>query len=138
MTTSVTPSSSSCKDVDDGCLWTGFKFGNVAGTSVSAPNIAASLASVLSIFPDTEHQDLAKLARACAKKTGEGIDGPYGLLALSGGFGVADFSCMDDITAASADLSADETVTLTIDGREVVVGRRSIKVTEPESELPSP
>ena len=131
-------SSSSCKDVDDGCLWTGFKFGNAAGTSVSAPNIAASLASVLSIFPDTEHQDLAKLARACAKKTGEGIDGPYGLLALSGGFGVADFSCMDDITAASADLSADETVTLTIDGREVVVGRRSIKVTEPESELPSP
>ena len=134
------PGSSSCKDVDDGCLWTWFEFivdfsgslQGLAGTSHSAPNVAASLAAVLSIFPDTEHQDLAKLARACAKKTGEGIDGPYGLLALSGGFGVADFSCMDEITAASADLAANETVTLTIDGREVVVGRRSITVTEPE------
>ena len=135
------PDSSSCKDVDDGCLWTWFEFTiefsgvwhRLAGTSFSTPNIAASLASVLSIFPDTEHQDLAKLARACAKKTGEGIDGPDGLLATSGGFGVADFSCMDEITTASADLSANETVTLTIDGREVVVSSRSITVTEPDS-----
>ena len=63
---------------------------------------------------------------------GEGIDGPDGLLATSGGFGVADFSCMDEITAASADLAANETATLAIDGREVTVTRRSITVTEPE------
>ena len=132
-------SSSSCRDVDYGCFWTWYHFldyrwdWGVLGTSHSAPNIAASLASILSIFPDTEHQDLAKLARACAKKTGEGIDGPDGLLATSGGFGVADFSCMDEITAASADLAEDETVTLTIDGREVVVSSRLITVTEPDS-----
>ena len=129
------PESSSCRDVDYGCFWTLFYFSdlNKAGTSYSAPNVAASLASVLSIFPDTSHQDLAKLARACAKKTGEGIDGPNGLLATSGGFGIADFSCMDEITAAAADLAADETATLTVDGREVVVSPRSIAVTEPES-----
>ena len=132
------PTSSSCKDVDDGCLWTWFEFTinfsgtfqGVAGTSHSTPNIAASLAAVLSVFPDTEHQDLAKLARACAKKTGEGIDGPHGLLATSGGFGVADFSCVDEITAASVDLAANETATLTIDGREVTVTPRSITVRE--------
>ena len=66
------PDSSSCRDVDYGCLWTWYVFGGGGGTSYSAPNIAASLASILSIFPDTEHQDLAKLARACAKKNGRG------------------------------------------------------------------
>ena len=110
-----------------------FAFPEYWGTSISTPNVAASLASILSIFPDTSHQDLAKLARACAKKAGEGIDGPNGLLATSGGFGVADFSCMDEIVAAAADLSEDETATLTIDGREVTVRPRSITVTEPES-----
>ena len=133
------PDSSSCRDVDYGCLWTKYSFqfpntiGTMGGTSGSTPNIAASLAAILSIFPDTLHQDLAKLARACAKKTGEGIDGPDGLLATSGGFGVADFSCMDEITAASAELAANETVVLDIDGREVAVSPRSITVTEPES-----
>ena len=126
------PASSSCKDLDYGCFWTWFAFPEDWGTSISTPNVAASLASVLSIFPDTSHQNLAKLARACAKKTGEGIDGPNGLLATSGGFGVADFSCMDEIVAVSADLSEDETATLTIDGREVAVSPRSITVTEPE------
>ena len=132
--------SSSCKNVDYGCFWTWFRFLDwgppvfaVSGTSASAPNVAASLASILSIFPDTEHQDLAKLARACAKKTGEGIDGPHGLLATSGGFGVADFSCMDEIVAVSADLSANETAILAIDGREVTVGRRAIAVAEAEA-----
>ena len=127
--------SSSCKDVDDGCLWTNMSFfvsgvHQGTGTSLSTPNVAASLAAILSIFPDTSHQNLAKLARACAKKAGEGIDGPNGLLATSGGFGVADFSCMDEITAASADLSGDETAILTVDGRRVVVSSRSITVTE--------
>ena len=131
--------SSSCKDVDDGCFWTWFSLPadcdrqfacDVLGTSHSTPNVAASLASILSIFPDTSHQELAKLARACAKKTGEGIDGPNGLLATSGGFGVADFSCMDEITAASGDLSANEAAILTIDGRQVTVNRHSITVTE--------
>ena len=119
--------------MDYGCFWTWYTFPEYAGTSISTANITASLASVLSVFPDTSHQDLAKLARACAKKTGEGIDGEYGLLATSGGFGVADFSCMDEITAVSADLSSNETATLTIDGREVVVSPRSIVVTEQES-----
>ena len=128
--------SSSCRDLDNGCLWAPYGFHPSVGypgggTSLSAPNVAASLASVLSVFPDTSHQDLAKLARACAKKRGEGIDGPTGLLATSGGFGVADFSCMDEITAASEGLSGNDTATLDIDGRNVVVGSRSIVVHEP-------
>ena len=133
------PESSSCKDVDYGCFWARYWFFdsgsptiNISGTSVSAPNVAASLAAILSVFPDTEHQDLAKLARACAKKTGEGIDGPNGLLATSGGFGVADFSCMDEIVAATADLSEDETATVTVDGREVTVSPRALVVREAE------
>ena len=121
--------SSSCRDLDYGCFWTWFTL-KYAGTSLSTANITASLASILSVFPDTSHQDLAKLARACAKKTGEGIDGPYGLLATSGGFGVADFSCMDEIIAATADLSGNETATLTIDGREVTVSPRALAVEE--------
>ena len=126
-------SSSSCKDVDDGCLWTRFVFNSRLGhigTSFSAPNVASALASVLSVFPDTSHQDLVRLARACAKKTGEGIDGPNGLLATSGGFGVADFSCMDEIVAVAADLSEGETAILTVDGREVTVSPRALAVDE--------
>ncbi len=127
------PSASSCRGVDNGCLWAslvidtsdgGFAF----GTSFAVPNVAAALASILSVFPDTEYQDLARLARACAKKTGEGIDGPNGLLATSGGVGVADFSCMDEIVPAAAALAAGETAALAIDGWEIAVSRRSIAV----------
>ena len=129
------PESNNCWGVDDGCLWTRFVFKDDPwigdGTSYSAPQIGASLASVLSIFPDTAHQDLAKLARACAKKTGEGIDGDDGLLAVSGGFGVADFACMDGITDAAADLPSDGTATVTVDGHEVTVTRRRLTVEPP-------
>ena len=128
-------SSNNCWGVDDGCLWTRFEFQDdpwiSTGTSYSAPQVASSLASVLSIFPDTAHQDLVKLARACAKKTGEGIDGADGLLAVSGGFGVADFGCMDAITAAAADLPSDGTATVTVDGHEVTVTERRLTVQPP-------
>ena len=124
--------SSSCKDVDDGCLWAPYVLRDTSGTSLSAPNVSSALASVLSVFPDTEHQDLVRLTRACAKKTGEGIDGEDGLLATSGGFGVADFSCMDEIVTTAANLSEGQTATLTVDGREVTVSPRALVVVEPE------
>ena len=54
------------------------------GTSAAAPHVAASLASVLAVFPDTSPQDLIRLAKACAIPTPS----------LPGGVGRADFTCM--------------------------------------------
>ena len=66
--------SSSCRDLDGGCLWAQFEFsGYVKGTSFSTPQVSAALASVLAVFPDTSHQDLAKFGKSCAKKTGRGL-----------------------------------------------------------------
>ena len=54
------------------------------GTSASAPHVAAALASVLAVYPDTSPQDLIRLAKACAIPTPS----------LPGGVGRADFACM--------------------------------------------
>ena len=58
-----------------------FEFG---GTSASAPHVAAALASVLAVFPETTPQNLVRLAKACAIPTPS----------LPGGVGRADFTCM--------------------------------------------
>ena len=57
---------------------------NMGGTSASAPHVAASLASVLAVFPETTPQNLVRLAKACAIPTPS----------LPGGVGRADFTCM--------------------------------------------
>ena len=54
------------------------------GTSAATPHVAAALASVLAVFPDTSPQDLIRLAKACAIPTPS----------LPGGVGRADFTCM--------------------------------------------
>ena len=77
----------SCEGAEDYCLYAPFIFeagnGIVAGTSFSVPQVAAALASVLAVFPDTEYTELAKLARVCAVSE-SGLDG----------LGRADFTCM--------------------------------------------
>ena len=59
-----------CQGVDEGCLYAPFVFdlagNNHHGTSLSAPFVAAGLASVLAVFPETSGQDLIRLAKACA------------------------------------------------------------------------
>ena len=129
--------SSSCRGLDEGCLWARmeFAFGFVPsnwrrlGTSFAAPNLSSALATVLAAFPETSHRNLSRLAKACARRTGHGIER---LLRRSGGTGVADFTCMAEILAARNGLPADGDATATItvnDGHSVTVGRSSLVVT---------
>lgn len=123
--------SMSCRGIDDGCLWAQFDFPGVgSGTSLSAPQVGSALASVLSVFPDTSHQNLAKFAKACSRKTGNGI--PI-LLQTSGGVGVADFTCMGSVTNALASLPTGSRTNVTIDGEIVSVGGRSLSLSIPHS-----
>ena len=125
-------SSSGCLGpMNDGCLWAPFLYARedgvrfVTGTSHSAPALASSLASVLSVFPDTTHQNLAKFGKACAKKSGQGIEA---LLSSAGGVGVADFSCMGEVTTALANLPNGGSATATINGSSVTVRGRDISL----------
>ena len=121
--------SDSCRDLDDGCLWARYDFSEVgralSGTSFSAPQVSAALASVLAVFPDTSHQDLAKFGKSCAKKTGEGIEA---LLAESGGTGVADFNCMGDVVSALTNLPTGGTANVVIDGETVQMSGRRLSL----------
>ena len=118
--------SNGCFGIIDGCIWTPFEiYGAWRGTSFSAPNFAAALGSVLTVFPDSTHQNILKLAKACARKTGDGIEE---LLRVSGGIGVADFSCMGPITDAARNLSAGGSTTVIVDGKTVTVTERELIV----------
>lgn len=120
------PSSSGCKGADEGCLWAPLTFhagGNYrGGTRYSTPS-AASLASVLAVFPDTKHTELSRFAKTCAKKKGNGIEQP---LAQSGGVGIADFTCMGDVLDAMASLPTGASTTVTIDGQNLEVSGRGM------------
>ena len=110
--------------VSEGCLWAQFDFPGIgSGTSLSAPQVASALASVLSVFPHTTYQNLAKFAKACARKTGNGI--PV-LLARYGGVGVADFTCMGSVTAALANLPTGGRTNVAVNGQTVSVSRNQI------------
>ena len=110
--------------ISEGCVWAQFEFPGVgSGNSFSAPQVASALASVLSVFPDTTHQNLAKFAKACARKTGNGIPA---LLAAHGGVGVADFTCMGSVTDALASLPTGGRTDVTIQGQSVSVGGRDM------------
>ncbi len=80
--------STGCAGIDDGCLFAPFTIEGAAGTSVGTPHVAAALASVLSVFPETEGEELVRLAKACA------VADPR-----LGGLGRADFSCMTTLDA---------------------------------------
>ena len=66
-----------------GCIYAPFVAGGVPGTSTSAPRLAAALASVLAVFPDTEGVELIRLTKSCARREST-LDG----------LGSADFKCM--------------------------------------------
>ena len=82
------PSSVSCEGVEQFCLYAPYTFitqdgQSISGTSVSAPQVASALASVLALFPDTASTELVRLAKACAVAE-PGLEG----------LGRADFTCM--------------------------------------------
>ena len=110
-------------EIREGCVWTPFEFGDRSGTSFSAPNFAAALASVLAIAPETTPQNLARFGKACVKKTGEGIEE---LLRVSGGLGVADFACIGDVVTAMANLPSGGTTNVTVNGKPVTLSGREI------------
>lgn len=119
--------STGCIGIDDGCIWAPFsvhhgQFG-ASGTSISAPLLASALASVLAVFPDTTHQNLAKFAKACALKAGNGT---RALLRQSGGVGVADFTCMGGVTQALAQLPIGGRTNVYVNGQNVSVGGRDV------------
>ena len=89
--------SSGCDAVSDACVWVPFNTpgvghngGDAVGTSFGAPRVAAALASVLAVFPDTAHQDLAKLLKVSARK----VD------TLPNGLGVVDFTRLTTMDAS--------------------------------------
>ena len=118
--------SNSCRGdgIREGCIWAQFDFsGYGGGTSYSAPQFAAALASVLAVAPETTPENLAKFGKACVKKRGEGIEG---LLRVSGGLGVADFACVGDVVTAMANLPAGGTTNVTVNGKPVTLSGREI------------
>ena len=77
------PRSSGCESVSSACVWAPFETPGVgAGTSFGAPRVAAALASVLAVFPNTTHQNLAKLLKTSARR----------VATLPNGLGVVDFT----------------------------------------------
>ena len=80
-----------CMGLEDACLYAPMTFvvngRSYSGTSFSAPNVAAALASVLAIFPETEGRELVRLAKACAVREPN-----------LPGLGRADFACMTVMT----------------------------------------
>ena len=85
------PDSSGCDAVPGACVWAPFETRGIgSGTSFGAPRVAAALASVLAVFPDTTHQDLARLVKASARK----VD------TLPNGLGVVDFTRLTTLDAS--------------------------------------
>ena len=85
------PNSSGCDAVSDACVWAPFETPGVGGgTSFGAPRVAAALASVLAVFPDTTHQDLARLLKVSSRQAST----------LPNGLGVVDFSRLTTLDAS--------------------------------------
>ena len=86
------PLTTQCGGLEDGCLYGPFEFAvpvftaNIQGTSLTAPFVAAGLASVLAVFPETSGEDLIRLAKACA------VSEP----GLPNGLGRFSLACMDN------------------------------------------
>ena len=85
------PRSSGCDAVSDACVWVPFVTPGVGrGTSFGAPRVAAALASVLAVFPNTTHQDLARLLKTSTRKVST----------LPNGLGVVDFTRLTTLDAS--------------------------------------
>lgn len=85
------PRSSGCDTVSRACVWVPFVTPDVgAGTSFGAPRVAAALASVLAVFPNTTHQNLAKMLKTSVRKVST----------LPNGLGVVDFTRLTTLDAS--------------------------------------
>lgn len=85
------PHSSGCNSLSRACVWVPFVTPGVGnGTSFGAPRVAAALASVLAVFPNTTHQNLARLLKASAR----------GVPTLPNGLGVVDFTRLTTLDAS--------------------------------------
>ena len=131
------PESTGCKGADAACLWAPYwqedpegLYTDYSGTSGSAPHVAAAIASVLSVFPDTHYTDLSRFTKACARKSGDGIEE---LLQQSGGLGVADFTCMGEVVESLTQLPSGGSANLTINGNAVTMSGRQLVAEFPVS-----
>lgn len=102
-----------CKGIDHGCLYAPYDF-DIAdlhgrGTSLSAPFVAAGLASVLAVFPETSGQDLIRLAKRCAVREP----------GLTNGLGRFSLACMDN----GDTLAAGEETAATVSARSAGMAR---------------
>ena len=82
------PWSVSCEGAENQCIYAPYRFvledgSLLTGTSAATPQVAAGLASVLALFPDTTRYNLIKLGKTCAVSE-PGLPG----------LGRADFTCM--------------------------------------------
>ena len=75
--------SSGCDTVSSACVWVPFLTPGIGpGTSFGTPRVAAAMASVLAVFPNTTHQNLARMLKMSARK----------VPTLPNGLGVVDFT----------------------------------------------
>lgn len=85
------PHSSGCDAVSDACVWVPFVTPGVgSGTSFGSPRVAAALASVLAVFPNTTHQNLARMLKTSARE----------VATLPNGLGVVDFTRLTTLDAS--------------------------------------
>ena len=85
------PHSSGCDAVSNACVWVPFVTPGVgSGTSFGSPRVAAALASVLAVFPNTTHQNLARMLKTSARK----------IATLPNGLGVVDFTRLTTLDAS--------------------------------------
>ena len=85
------PHSSGCDTVSSACVWVPFMTPGVgSGTSFGSPRVAASLASVLAVFPNTTHQNLARMLKTSVRQVST----------LPNGLGVVDFTRLTTLDAS--------------------------------------
>ena len=85
------PHSSGCDTVSRACVWVPFVTPGVgSGTSFGAPRVAAALASVLAVFPNTTHQNLARMLKTSVRRVST----------LPNGLGVVDFTRLTTLDAS--------------------------------------
>ena len=85
------PHSSGCDAVSDACVWVPFVTPGIgSGTSFGSPRVAGALASVLAVFPNTTHQNLARMLKTSVRKVST----------LPNGLGVVDFTRLTTLDAS--------------------------------------
>ena len=85
------PHSSGCDTVSSACVWVPFVTPGVgSGTSFGSPRVAGALASVLAVFPNTAHQNLARMLKTSVRQVST----------LPNGLGVVDFTRLTTLGAS--------------------------------------